>query len=89
MAYKKKRKKHIRIRYYEHMKRINKYNKDTYDRITICIKKTDLYNKAYIKEYCIKHGISVNAFVISSIKNVLEDNNTNDSGINTENSIDQ
>ena len=63
------------------MKRINKYNKDTYDRITICIKKTDIYNKSYIKEYCIKHGISVNAFIISSINNVL-DNNTNDSGNN-------
>lgn len=82
--YKRKRKKPIRIRYYEHMKRINKYNKDTYDRIGISIKKTDLYNKAYIKEYCIKHGISVNAFIISSINRVLNDNNTNDSGSNTD-----
>lgn len=77
MAYKKKRKKHVRIRYYEHMKRINKYNKSIYDRIGIMIHKTDKYNKLYIQEYCKLHGISVNAFIISCINSVLDTVNNN------------
>ena len=75
MAYVKKRKKHVRIRYYEHMKRINKYNKTVYDRIGITIKKTDKYNKDYIKAYCSAAGISVNAFIVSSINNTLDNIN--------------
>lgn len=77
MAYKKKRKKHVRIRYYEHMKRINKYNKSIYDRIGIMIHKTDKYNKSYIQEYCKLHGISVNSFIISCINNTLDTVNNN------------
>ena len=77
MAYQKKRKKHVRIRYYEHMKRINKYNKLVYDRIGITIHKTDKYNKSYIQEYCKLHGISVNAFIISCINNTLDTVNNN------------
>lgn len=77
MAYKKKRKKHVRIRYYEHMKRINKYNKSIYDRIGIMIHKTDKYNKDYIKAYCKDNNISVNSFIISCITSVLDTVNNN------------
>ena len=77
MAYVKKRKKHVRIRYYEHMKRINKYNKLVYDRIGITIHKTDKYNKDYIKAYCSNNNISVNAFIIDCITDRLDTiNNT-------------
>lgn len=77
MAYVKKRKKHVRIRYYEHMKRINKYNKLVYDRIGITIHKTDKYNKSFIQEYCKLHGISVNAFIIDCINTRLDTVNNN------------
>lgn len=61
------------------MKRINKYNKTVYDRIGITIKKSDKYNKDYIKAYCSAAGISVNAFIVSSIRNALDNTDT---GIN-------
>ena len=54
---------------YDKVKYNNQYNKETYDRITLLVKKG---RKAEIKAVAEKHGESINSFVNRAIEDAIK-----------------